>query len=74
MLYGIAGASLAAVSAAIGVIACRLYTRTSEGDREPGSSNAKITISLLPYEFSEAAEWPTPAATLMIMLLPDEHH
>jgi hypothetical protein len=74
MLYGIAGASLAAVSAAVGAIASRMYTRTSEGDREPSSSNAKITISLLPYEFSEPAESPSPAAALLIMLLPDEHH
>lgn len=70
MLYGIAAVSLAAVSAAIGAIASRLYARTSEGDRESSSSNAKITISLLPYEFGEPIE-PSPAAELVIMLLPD---
>ncbi|HLX50767.1 MAG TPA: hypothetical protein VKS82_20750 [Streptosporangiaceae bacterium] len=74
MLYGIAAVSLAGVSAAIGAVASRLYTRTSEGDREPSPSNAKITISLLPYEFSEPVEAPSPAAALLIMLLPDEHH
>lgn len=80
MLYGIAAAALAGVSAAIGAIVCRLNTRTSEGDREP-SSYANFTISLLPselgellpYEFGEI-EQPTAAAELVIMLLPDVRH